>query len=56
VDPTWEELYGEDMERKPFDDYFARDPQDEDFFDLVRGAAGPGAAGAAAQILHSCTG
>ncbi len=38
VDPTWEEIYGEDVERKPFDDWFSRDPLDEDeLFWQVRG-------------------
>ena len=33
VDPTWEELYGEDSEARPFDEFFARDDEELDIFE-----------------------
>ena len=28
VEPTWEEAYGEDIDPKPFADFFSRDPDE----------------------------
>jgi len=35
VDPTWEELYGEDSEARPFDEFFARDDEELDIFEDI---------------------
>eukprot|EP00195_Chlamydomonas_chlamydogama_P007077 CAMPEP_0202894786 /NCGR_PEP_ID=MMETSP1392-20130828/4108_1 /ASSEMBLY_ACC=CAM_ASM_000868 /TAXON_ID=225041 /ORGANISM="Chlamydomonas chlamydogama, Strain SAG 11-48b" /LENGTH=192 /DNA_ID=CAMNT_0049579577 /DNA_START=57 /DNA_END=635 /DNA_ORIENTATION=- len=34
VEPTWEEAYGEDVDPKPFDEFFARDPDNELYGDF----------------------
>lgn len=42
IEPTWEELYGEDMEVKPFDEFFSRDPDSEYDYAVVSSSFFPG--------------
>lgn len=34
VEPVWDELYGDDTEAKPFDEFFSRDDEELDIFEV----------------------
>lgn len=41
LEPTWEELYGQDTEAKAFDDFFVHDEDGEDFIDALVSSCAP---------------
>lgn len=34
IEPVWDELYGDDTEAKPFDEFFSRDDEELDIFEV----------------------